>query len=467
MKKNILNNTIFYGGSQVIGKFVTVLTLPFLLSLIDKEDYGVIAIYLGIQQILSIYISSGARPALNKYYGNLNLSGQVEILKYFRKRIVYKSFFIFIVLFIFRFLFNLNFSYQVDLFNLILVFVLTVLVAIDSLVDPVTIVAGKAYANSVLASMNSSFAPILVLILLYYNSSVTSYLLAITISYLIKIFASISLNKRTIFYGENSFVQSDVELYSKRNNFLGISQKSIRWSDRLFVGLFLGASVTGEYHAVLQLVLVLEYLTSSLVTAIKPYIFNQKKIHYGNINNLLNHAIYTTTCLGVAGSFLRYNLGQAIIPREYWVYLDYVPLIALGVIINSGYKLISVVADYESNEINYIKHSIITMILHFIACFIFINLFGLIGIILSFVITFTVNIALLVYDKNSDLGSIDIDFSRIFILLAGYLLSDYLFANFLSFAGGVQARWLISFFVLWLALIEFYKLKNFVSKEKN
>ena len=73
------------------------------------------------------------------------------------------------------------------------------------------------------------------------------------------------------------------------------------------------------------------------------------------------------------------------------------------------------VADYESNEINYIKHSIITMILHFIVCFIFINLFGLIGIILSFVITFTVNIALLVYDKNSDLGSIDIDFSRIFI----------------------------------------------------
>ena len=44
---------------------------------------------------------------------------------------------------------------------------------------------------------------------------------------------------------------------------------------------------------------------------------------------------------GLVGYFLRFNLGQAII-KDYWIYLDLVPIIALSVLINTVYKLISI-----------------------------------------------------------------------------------------------------------------------------
>ena len=85
--KNLLKDTVLYGGSQIVGKVVTIFTLPVLLNLLEPESYGKIAIYIGFQQILSIYISSGARPSVNKFYGNLTSDNQKIFLKYFFNKI--------------------------------------------------------------------------------------------------------------------------------------------------------------------------------------------------------------------------------------------------------------------------------------------------------------------------------------------------------------------------------------------
>ena len=89
--KNLLIDTVLYGGSQIVGKVVTIFTLPVLLNLLEPESYGTIAIYIGFQQILSIYISSGARPSVNKFYGNLTSDNQKIFLKYFLNKIIFKS----------------------------------------------------------------------------------------------------------------------------------------------------------------------------------------------------------------------------------------------------------------------------------------------------------------------------------------------------------------------------------------
>ena len=80
--KNLLKDTVLYGGSQIVGKVVTIFTLPVLLNLLEPELWK-IAIYIGFQQILSIYISSGAGPSVNKFYGNLTSDNQKIFLKYF------------------------------------------------------------------------------------------------------------------------------------------------------------------------------------------------------------------------------------------------------------------------------------------------------------------------------------------------------------------------------------------------
>ena len=153
--------------------------------------------------------------------------------------------------------------------------------------------------------------------------------------------------------------------------------------------MFLGASATGEYHSVVQLVLILEYLSSASITALKPFIFNSQNLNYNTINKILNSLIYTCICLGTAGSFLRFNLGQAIIPRDYWIYLDLVPIIALSVVINTVYKLLSIVADYNSNEINYINHSIIVISVQIVLGLLLINVLGVIGMLITYLITYS------------------------------------------------------------------------------
>ena len=53
--KNLLKDTVLYGGSQIIGKVVTIFTLPVLLNLLEPESYGKIAIYIGFNKSFHIY----------------------------------------------------------------------------------------------------------------------------------------------------------------------------------------------------------------------------------------------------------------------------------------------------------------------------------------------------------------------------------------------------------------------------
>ena len=141
--KNLLKDTVLYGGSQIVGKVVTIFTLPVLLNLLEPESYGKIAIYIGFQQILSIYISSGARPSVNKFYGNLTSDNQKIFLKYFFNKILFKSSALLIGVIIFIYFIPNSLS----VIDLMLVFTISVLIAIDALLDPISVVSEKAYEN--------------------------------------------------------------------------------------------------------------------------------------------------------------------------------------------------------------------------------------------------------------------------------------------------------------------------------
>ena len=120
----------------------------------------------------------------------------------------------------------------------------------------------------------------------------------------------------------------------------------------------------------------------------------------------MNSLIYTCICLGTAGSFLRFNLGQAIIPRDYWIYLDLVPIIALSIVINTIYKLLSIVADFNSNDINYINHSIIVISVQIILGVLLINVLGVVGMLITYLVTYSINILLIYKEPNTRLNAV-------------------------------------------------------------
>ena len=51
-KNTFLANSLYFITPQVTGKIIAILTLPILLTILDKSTYGEIAFLLGIQQVL-------------------------------------------------------------------------------------------------------------------------------------------------------------------------------------------------------------------------------------------------------------------------------------------------------------------------------------------------------------------------------------------------------------------------------
>ena len=57
---------------------------------------------------------------------------------------------------------------------------------------------------------------------------------------------------------------------------LNLNQKISKWSDRILLGILISQDSLAEYHAVLQLVLILEFITNGFVTSLKLKCLTQK-----------------------------------------------------------------------------------------------------------------------------------------------------------------------------------------------
>ena len=153
-----------------------------------------------------------------------------------------------------------------------------------------------------------------------------------------------------------------------------------------------------------------------------------------------------------------------IVPRDYWIYLDLVPIIALSIVINTIYKLLSIVADFNSNDINYINHSIIVISVQIILGVLLINVLGVVGMLITYLVTYSINILLIYKEPNTGLNELSFDKINPILIIFVYIIAEIIIGNFFSFAGGVQARWVSSFLVLIIGINEFYKLKLYTSK---
>ena len=136
---------------------------------------------------------------------------------------------------------------------------------------------------------------------------------------------------------------------------------------------------------------------------------------------------------------------------------------ALSVVINTVYKLISIIADYNSNDINYINHSIIAISVQIVVGVILINVFGVTGMLITYLITYSINIFLVYKEPNTGLNELSFDKINPIIIIFIYIVAEITIVNFFSFAGGVQARWVSSFLILIIGINEFYKLKIYTS----
>ena len=72
---------------QIAGKVISIITLPIILFLLDKNTYGEIALLLSIQQILASISSYGSRQTILKFYATADNASKKLITKFLKNLI--------------------------------------------------------------------------------------------------------------------------------------------------------------------------------------------------------------------------------------------------------------------------------------------------------------------------------------------------------------------------------------------
>ena len=127
----------------------------------------------------------------------------------------------------------------------------------------------------------------------------------------------------------------------------------------------------------------------------------------------------------------------------------------MSVVINTVYKLLSIIADYNSNDINYINHSIIVISVQIV-----------LGVAFNKCIRCDWNVNnlsshlfnkhFIIYkEPNTSLNELSFDKINPILIIFVYIIAEIIIGNFFSFAGGVQARWVSSFLILIIGINDF------------
>ena len=456
-KNNYLNDSFLYVSPQIFGKILSIFILPVILVLVDKSTYGNIALLLGFQQVISTISSKGSRQTILKFYGIANSETRKKIIKYFNFVNIKRTGIILGVYLVINSFFDYEYSSV-----LILNFFLGVLfISYDSMIDSILVSTQKAKQNSLVNIVLGVLTPLFLLLLLNVIPTVEIYFISLNLAYFLKILLTRFYTSQVQDSGTETIDILEIKKFSQNMLSINLSQKLIKWSDRIILGIFIGQNSLAEYHAIIQLVLALEFVTNGLTTALKPLVFNNKKSNKSN-QDLLNDILKLILLITIMGIALRDNLGTAILPEEYWDFLDLIPFIAISIFITSLFKLFTIFADKDSLEINHIKNSLITTILNILLCLIGLQLFGIIGIIFGGMCSGIIRFIYLLKDKNFK-NIPKINFTPIVKLVVSLVILEIV-SEFLSYSGAVTLRWFFgSFLSIYIGSVVL-KLRTFTSE---
>ena len=455
-KNTFLANSLYFITPQVTGKIIAILTLPILLTILDKSTYGEIAFLLGIQQVLFTIVANGNRQAVLKFFGDANLETRIEIVRFSSKQSLFRCISLLIVAIAINIFLELNYSSSL----VVIIFLGILLMSFESLYDSLMIATNLIETNSKSNILKSIFSPILIVIFVFLNPKVEVYFIALCITFGMKLIYSFFKVKINLQHGKNTIDIKEISQYSTNMMILNSNQKISKWSDRILLGLLISQESLGEYHAILQLVLVLEFISNGLITTFKTHLFNPQKKNGGTDFRLFQDLVFLIFMLAIIGTTLRFNLGTAILEEEYWKMLSYIPFLALSIFINTLFKFLSVVADKQTSFINYKKISIATVTLNIFLSFVGLYFFEIKGLLAAIITTYFVKLILLYKDKNF-LEKPKLDIQKLASWSLLFLIVEFI-SYLLGNAGEVTLRWLFSLVGLFFAAEKYINLKKYV-----
>lgn len=363
MSSNFSKDTIIYLINRILPKFISIISVPVLLRLVNPNLWGEIALLVGLQSLIVGVISQGKASSMERYFTKMS---RVFARKYALK---YLNVSILILISIFIFIeigFNLNYLKFFDLpYGLPLRFAL-----IGSL-----LIAHNRFLTSILKSNLQSIkvlkynqllsisTPLTQILFVYFVISisdfqdrmiVSAYFFAQVLVLLVNNFSILIFIRRTIKFEklENIEKLNKISTYSNYTYLYFIFSSVITWADRYFIKIYSSQVDVGLYDAIYRLLNILGIVVGAFMIAIAPILFSREKNDNKYFLNI-KQQVEVAFLLVLAGIFISPIAIEFLLPEVYFTQIKIVPFLLLGLAFASSASVLTTIFDVnERRDLN-------------------------------------------------------------------------------------------------------------------
>ena len=390
MLKKLSSNIVIYGGTNAIKSLVPFLMLPILTFYISPKEYGDLALIETTIMFLLPFIMLNINGAINVEY--FRRDDRQEYKQYVINAIVL-SFFSFLFISLLLYFFKIQFSSWINLdsqwvellalFTFLRVLSTIILVIFQASERP------KLYAYFSIAQtiVDFTISYYLVVILQY---SILGRVIGIYSSFFIFMLLALYILYKMDYFKEKLTFKYTKEILSFGIPLIphAIGGIILAMSDRYFISYYMGNSEVGFYTVAYQVSAVLLLVSMSINQAWTPMFFRlMKEKNYGQINKVIGVLFILFLFCTIGVYFLSSVIYAYFIDIRFYNSKVYFPYLLLGFAFQSFYFLFTNYLFY------YKKTSLLSMItfsgavLNLILNYIFIKIYGTIGVAYATAIT--------------------------------------------------------------------------------
>lgn len=402
-----LKNSIIYISTEVLNKAIPFLLLPILTKYLTPADYGIIASFTAFVSFLSIFIGLSIHGAVNVNFFTISK----EELKVYISNGILLLLFTTVIVFFIVFLFQRQLSSHLLLgsewlyMGIVLAF--AQFITLLNLTLWIAEKNSKAYGvYQILQTILISSMSILFVVALHYDwrGQVLANVLG-TLS--LSLFSFYLLYKRG--YLQFKYQPKDMKdllhfgIPMIPHNLSGWIETS---GDRLLLISLIGASSTGLFTVGFQIGMIMSVLVSSFHKVWNPYLYEKLSLSEFTLKSKIKIVKFTylyfiaMIFLVLILNFIAKYIFLYLIDTQYAQSYQYVIYILITFALNGAYFMVVSYIFFlkKTKQLAYITFS--SSLIHVLLSYIFINIYGALGVVYSSIISYTIMFLSVWYYSN-------------------------------------------------------------------
>ena len=428
MEKNTLTkSSLNLFITNFFPRTLTLISLPIFLRLIDDDIWGEISFLLAIQLIFSNILLFGSESAGLRFFASFDKDKKTKLKN---KNIFISLFAVVFLLLILEYLlgeqlfnkFNTVYGLPAKLSILTIFFLVSnrQLVSYFKSTNKTLVIKKSIYTESLATIFFQFFFVIFIVRNFGFDDRMlaSAYFLGQLLGNGLRM---LYLTRRLSLEADSRFKKSDASInrYALFGYLFSIFSVMLTWQDRLIIQYFFEADTVAHYSTVYRLTDLHGVVIGASISGVAPFFWNLKSKEV-NIEKVFKSILSASVLLGLAGVAMFEIFGRFYLPDNYQYAIQYVPIIAIGMIFSSWGSLFALDLDKRFKNKQRALSMFLAFLVNLIINLLFIEKYGIIIAAISSTVAYFCSMSWNIYKSKISLNNI-IGLPALFNFLLIYL----------------------------------------------